>query len=206
MVNQIIQIFLYLDQYLGGIIKSYGIFVYFLLFFVIFLETGFVIIPFLPGDSLLFVAGTFAATGALNLYVLLILFSLAAIIGDTVNYFVGNYFGVKVFSKFINKKYMDKTKDFYHKYGVKTIVICRFVSIIRSMAPFVAGIGQMDYKKFLAYNVIGGLAWVAVFVFGGYFFGTIPLIKNNLTISIIIIIILSMIPAVIEYFKIRKMD
>jgi membrane-associated protein len=206
MVNQIIQIFLYLDQYLGGIIKAYGIFVYFLLFFVIFLETGFVIIPFLPGDSLLFVAGTFAATGALNLYVLLILFSLAAIIGDSVNYFVGNYFGVKVFSKFINKKYMDKTKDFYHQYGAKTIVISRFVPIIRSMAPFVAGMGKMDYKKFLVYNVVGGIAWVAVFVFGGYFFGTIPIIKNHLTISIIIIVILSTIPAVIEFFKFKKMN
>jgi membrane-associated protein len=204
MVSEIISIFLYIDQYLGSLIQNYGILVYFIMFFIIFLETGFVIIPFLPGDSLLFVAGTFAATGALNLSLVLVLLAFAAIIGDSVNYFIGSFFGKRVFSKFINKKYMDKTQDFYNKYGAKTIFIARFVPVIRSMAPFVAGVGKMDYKKFLIYNVVGGITWVITFVLGGYFFGTIPIIKNNLTISIIVIIILSCIPAIIEYFKFRK--
>jgi len=204
MINGILGYILYVDQYIGPLIQNYGLFIYPLFFLIIFMETGFVITPFLPGDSLLFVAGTFAATGALNLSFLLIIFTLAAILGDSVNYWLGSYFGTRFFSKYINKKYLDKTRDFYDRHGPKTIIIARFIPIIRSFAPFVAGIGKMRYSRFFIYNVIGGIAWVLVFVFAGYFFGSIPLIKDNLTIAIIAVIILSFVPAIIEYIKYRR--
>jgi membrane-associated protein len=182
-------------------IQNYGIFVYAIMFVVVFVETGFVVMPFLPGDSLLFVAGTFAAVGSLNVIWLFLLLSFAAIIGDTVNYWVGKYFGEKVFSKFIKKEHLDKTKSFYDKYGKKTIIIARFIPIVRTLAPFVAGVGKMHYSTFLIYNIIGGISWVLIFVFAGYSFGTIPAVKENLSLIILGIIILSIIPAIVEYFR-----
>ncbi|MEK6875609.1 MAG: DedA family protein [Nanoarchaeota archaeon] len=200
----IIDFLLHIDKYLDVFIQNYGSLVYLILFFVIFLETGFVLTPFLPGDSLLFVAGTFAGTGYLNLYLLLIIFSAAAILGDSVNYFIGNYFGEKVFLKFINTKYLEKTKTFYEKYGKKTIVLARFVPIVRTFAPFVAGVGKMRYPVFLWYNIIGGVVWVFLAVFAGYFFGQIPFVEQNLTIFVLLIIFLSFIPIIVEYLRQKK--
>ena len=201
---KIFDIFFNLDKYLSLAIQNYGVFVYLLLFLIIFLETGLVITPFLPGDSLLFVSGALAAAGSLNLAFLLLLMAFAAIIGDTVNYWIGNYFGEKVFSKFIKKEHLERTKSFYEKYGAKTIVLARFVPIIRTFAPFVAGIGKMKYGTFLTYNVIGGISWVVLFVLAGYFFGSIDFVKNNLTIVILLIVVVSIIPIVIEYLKHQK--
>jgi len=201
---KIFDIFFNLDKYLSLAIQNYGVFVYLLLFLIIFLETGLVITPFLPGDSLLFVSGALAAAGSLNLAFLLLLMAFAAIIGDTVNYWMGNYFGEKVFSKFIKKEHLERTKSFYEKYGAKTIVLARFVPIIRTFAPFVAGIGKMKYGTFLTYNVIGGISWVVLFVLAGYFFGSIDFVKNNLTIVILLIVVVSIIPIVIEYLKHQK--
>ena len=195
---------LHLDVYLATIIQSYGNFVYVLLFFIIFIETGFVLTPFLPGDSLLFISGTFASTGALNVYILFLLLSAAAILGDTVNYWIGSYFGEKVFIRFVKQEHLEKTKLFFHHHGKKTIVLARFIPIIRTFAPFVAGIGKMSYLTFLSYNVLGGIAWVAIFVFSGFYFGNILFVKNNLTIIILIIIITSFIPAMLEYYKHKR--
>lgn len=203
MITNIIDFIFHIDKYLNVLIQKYGGLVYLFLFIIISLETGLVITPFLPGDSLLFVAGTFAATGSLNVYMLFLLLSLAAIIGDTVNYWIGNYFGEKIFSKFIKKEHMEKTRSFYDKYGKKTIILARFIPIIRTFAPFVAGIGRMNYLTFLIYNIIGGISWVALFIFAGYFFGAVPFVKDNLTIIILIIIFASFIPAFIEYIKHR---
>ena len=195
---------LHLDVYLATLIQSYGNFVYVLLFFIIFIETGFVLTPFLPGDSLLFISGTFASTGALNVYILFLLLSAAAILGDTVNYWIGSYFGEKVFIRFVKQEHLEKTKLFFHHHGKKTIVLARFIPIIRTFAPFVAGIGKMSYLTFLSYNVLGGIAWVAIFVFSGFYFGNILFVKNNLTIIILIIIITSFIPAMLEYYKHKR--
>ena len=188
MISTIINFVLQIDEYILQLIQSYGGLVYILLFFVIFMETGFVLTPFLPGDSLLFVCGTFAALGSFNIYYLFIILSIAAILGDTVNYFIGNYFGEKVFHRFIKKEHLDKTKSFFERHGKKTIVIARFVPIIRTFAPFVAGVGNMRYRTFLSYNIIGGIKWVVIFLFAGYFFGNIPFVKDNLSLIIILII------------------
>jgi membrane-associated protein len=206
LIFKAVNVFLHIDGYLGALVENYGVFIYPLLFLVIFCETGLVITPFLPGDSLIFAAGTFAGTGALNIAVLFALFAGAAIIGDSVNYFIGSYFGENVFAKsrFFKKEYLQKTKDFYKKYGGKTIVIARFIPIIRTFAPFVAGVGKMDYRKFIMFNVAGGLLWVIIFLFAGYFFGSIPLVKNNLSIVIIAIMILSVTPVVWEYLKHKR--
>lgn len=204
MLKNIADIFFNLDSYIAVAIQSYGVFVYFLIFAIIFIETGLVIMPFLPGDSLLFISGTFSASGALNVYVLFFGLSIAAILGDTINYWLGNYFGEKVFSKFIKKENIEKTKAFYEKHGKKTIILARFVPIIRTFAPFVAGIGKMKYSTFLIYNIIGGISWVALFIFAGYFFGNIPLVKDNLTLVILVIIFVSLIPVVMEYFKNKR--
>jgi len=202
MIAEFIDIILHVDKYLNSIIISYGTLTYLLLFFIIFLETGFVVTPFLPGDSLLFAAGAFAALGSLNISVILIIFIAAAVLGDTVNYWIGNYFGEKVFSsKLVNERYYEKTRDFYRKYGPKTIVLARFVPIIRTFAPFVAGIGKMDYSKFLSFNVIGGILWVLLFTLAGYFFGGINFVRENFSMVIIAIIIISFIPVLIEYIK-----
>ena len=206
MIN-LLQFFLNIDNSIISIIGNYGIFAYFILFLVIFLETGIVVTPFLPGDSLLFAIGTIAASGIINVWVLFVLLSIAAILGDTVNYFLGNYFGERVFLKFrfFNQKHLDRTKTFYEKYGGKTIILARFIPVIRTFAPFVAGIGKMNYPKFLFFNIIGGILWVGLFLFSGYFLGTIPFVKENLTFVVLIIIIASLIPAVIEIIR-HKMN
>jgi len=204
MIQTIIDFILHADVYLASIIQNYGSWVYIFLFLIIFLETGLVIMPFLPGDSLIFVAGTFASTGALNIFFLFFLISAAAILGDTVNYWMGSYFGEKVFSRFIRREHMEKTKMFFHNYGKKTIVIARFVPIVRTFAPFVAGIGKMNYLIFLSYNVIGGILWVVIFVFAGFFFGNIPFVKDNLSVIVLVIIALSVVPFAIEYIRSRR--
>ncbi|MFZ2070646.1 MAG: VTT domain-containing protein [Halobacteriota archaeon] len=199
MLETAIEFILHMDVYLATLIQSYGNFIYILLFFIIFIETGFVLTPFLPGDSLLFISGTFAATDALNVYILFLLLSIAAILGDTINYWIGHYFGEKVFIRFIKQEHLEKTKLFFHHHGKKTIVLARFIPIVRTFAPFVAGIGKMNYFTFLSYNVIGGMAWVAIFVFSGFYFGNIPFVKNNLTIIILLIIITSFILAILVH-------
>jgi membrane-associated protein len=207
-ISQAIDVILHLDKYLSALIQDYGLWTYAILFIIIFLETGFVVTPFLPGDSLLFAAGTFAASGDLNVWWLFFILSAAAVIGDTVNYWIGHFIGPKVFtrekSRFFKKEYLERTHRFYEKYGAETIIIARFVPIIRSFAPFVAGIGSMTYWKFISYNVFGGVGWVAIFVFGGYFFGNIPLVRKNFSLVIIAIIIISTIPAAVEFFRHRR--
>ncbi len=207
-VRWFIDFFLHLDKHLAEVIASYGVYTYALLFVIIFLETGLVVTPILPGDSLLFAAGTFAALGSLNVGVVFVLLTVAAILGDTVNYAIGKYLGPKVFhfpkSRFFNPEHLRKTHAFYEKYGGKTIIIARFVPIVRTFAPFVAGIGAMTYPKFLAYNVIGGVAWVAICVFAGYFFGNLPFVKKNFSLVILAIIVISVLPAVFEYLRHRR--
>jgi membrane-associated protein len=203
-LSSLIDFILHLDKYLNQIIQTYGIWTYLLLFLIIFMETGLVITPFLPGDSLIFAAGAFAAQGSLNIFVLFILLSLAAILGDTVNYWIGHYIGPKAFSgnvRFLKKEYLDRTHAFYEKHGGKTIILARFIPIIRTFAPFVAGIGAMTYSHFIVYNVIGGVMWVALFTFGGYFFGNLPFVKDNFIIVIITIIFISVLPAVFEFVR-----
>ncbi len=204
MINEIVNFFIHLDKNLLIIIQNYGVFTYVILFLIIFCETGLVLTPFLPGDSLLFAAGAIAATNALNVLFLFVLFSFAAILGDTVNYWIGSIIGSRVFhekSRFFKKEYLTRTQNFYEKYGGKTIIIARFIPIIRTFAPFVAGVGKMNYKKFLSYNIIGGLIWVAIFTFAGYYFGSIPFVKNNFSIIIIAIIFISVVPAIVEYVR-----
>ena len=206
-IKFLIDFILHMDVHLNEIISNYGAWTYGILFFVIFLETGFVVTPFLPGDSLLFAAGTFAALGSLNPLYLFLLLTVAAILGDTVNYSIGKYIGPRAFSgdiKFLKQEHLDKTQEFYEKHGGKAIILARFIPIIRTFAPFVAGIGTMKYRKFIAYNVIGGIAWVAVFTFLGYFFGNIEFVKKNFELVIFAIIFISFIPPVLEVLKARK--
>jgi len=206
LILKFIDIIIHLDEYLGQVIQDYGTWTYLFLFLIIFMETGLVVTPFLPGDSLIFAAGTFAGLGDLNPFLLFVLLSLAAIIGDTVNYWIGHYIGPRAFTgnvRFLKKEYLDRTHAFYEKYGGKTIILARFIPIIRTFAPFVAGIGAMTYGKFIAYNVIGGLAWVALFTFGGYYFGGLPFVQDNFTFVILAIIFISVLPAVIEFIKER---
>jgi len=210
MLTKFIDIILHLDKYLNYIIQQFGATTYAILFIIIFAETGFVFTPFLPGDSLLFAAGAFAALGSLNLWVLLIVLFIAAVAGDSVNYWIGHVFGKKLSEKadgrFIKKEYIDKTEAFYQKYGKKTIILARFVPIVRTFAPFVAGIGKMKYGEFFAYNIIGGFAWIFLLTFAGYYFGQIPIVKNNFTAVIMLIILLSILPGIVEFVKhkIRK--
>ena len=205
----LLELFLHLDDYLAQIISQYGVWTYALLFLVIFMETGFVVTPFLPGDSLLFAAGSFAALGVLNPWMLVLLMSLAAILGDSLNYTIGHYIGPKAFSgnvRFLKKEHLDKTHAFYEKHGGVTIILARFIPIVRTFAPFVAGIGAMNYPKFIVYNVIGGVLWVNIFVWLGYFFGNIPFVKENFEITIVLIILISLLPMLYEYIagKMRK--
>lgn len=206
-ISWAIDIFLHLDRHLAEVIRTYGTFTYVLLFLIVFCETGLVVTPILPGDSLLFAAGTFAALGALNIHVLLILLCAAAIGGDTVNYWIGHYTGPKVFkrekSRFFNPEHLRRTHDFYEKYGGKTIIIARFIPIIRTFAPFVAGIGAMSYGRFIAYNVIGGILWPIICLYSGYFFGNLPLVKDNFSLVILAIVFISVLPGFIEYFHQR---
>lgn len=207
-IKTFIDIFMHLDRHLSTIIQSYGVWTYAILFLIIFCETGLVVLPLLPGDSLLFAAGAFAAVGAFDIYWLAILLAIAAILGDTVNYGIGHYLGPRVFSRqdvrFLNREYLDRTHNFYEKYGGKTIIIARFVPIIRTFAPFVAGVGSMTYSRFIAYNIVGGLAWIAIFVAGGYFFGNIPIVRKNFTLVIMAIILISVMPGVIEFLRHRR--
>jgi len=200
----LIDLFLHLDTYLGQIIQTYGIWTYLLLFIVIFMETGFVVTPFLPGDSLIFAAGAFAGLGYLNVAILFVVLSAAATAGDTVNYWIGHFVGPRAFSgniRFLKKEYIDRTHAFYEKHGGKTIIIARFIPIIRTFAPFVAGVGAMTYSKFIVYNVVGGVAWVSLFLFGGYFFGNLPVVQQNFTFVILAIIFISVLPAIIEFIR-----
>jgi membrane-associated protein len=206
-ISHLIDLILHLDKYLGEIIQNYGTWTYLIMFFMIFMETGFVVTPFLPGDSLIFAAGAFAGLGYLKVGILFAVLGLAAIAGDTANYWIGHFIGPRAFSgnvRFLKKEYLDRTHAFYEKYGGKTIILARFIPIIRTFAPFVAGVGAMTYPKFIAYNVIGGLAWVALFTFGGYFFGNLPVVQENFTFVILAIIFISILPAIIEVIRSRQ--
>ena len=206
LITNLIDLFIHLDKHLSVIIENYGFWTYLILFIIIFCETGLVITPFLPGDSLLFAAGAFAALGSLDIRLLLILLILAAIAGDTINYWIGNYIGPRAFSgniRFLKKEYLDRTHAFYEKHGGKTIILARFVPIIRTFAPFVAGVGAMSYGRFITYNIVGGIVWVALFTLAGYFFGNIPAVKDNFSLVIMVIIIISVLPMAAEFLKAR---
>ena len=205
LINTLVEMFLHLDEQLADIISRYGTWTYGILFAIIFMETGLVITPFLPGDSLLFAAGSFAGLGSLNIWLLLILLSIAAIIGDTVNYWIGHYMGDRAYNvKWIKKEYLDRTHAFFEKHGGKTIFLARFVPIVRTFAPFVAGMGHMSYGYFFSYNVFGGLVWVFLFTLMGYFFGNLPFVQQNFELVIIAILLLSVVPIVWEFFKARR--
>jgi membrane-associated protein len=207
LLHRIIDLFLHLDQHLGQLISQYGTWTHLILFLIVFCETGLVITPFLPGDSLLFAAGTFAALGALDLWLIILLLTIAAILGDTVNYWVGAYIGPRVFRwdvRFLRREYLERTHAFYEKHGGKTIILARFVPIIRTFAPFVAGVGAMSYPKFITYNVVGAILWVGLFVLGGYFFGNISVVRENFTLVILAIIALSVMPIALEALRARR--
>lgn len=203
-----VDIFLHLDEHLASVTSQFGIATYFILFLIIFMETGVVVTPFLPGDSLLFAAGAIASAGGLNIVLLFILLAIAAVTGDTVNYWIGYRVGPKVFHikkiPFLKKEHLTRTEEFYEKHGGKTIILARFIPVIRTFAPFVAGVGKMSYGKFLSFNVIGGVSWVTLFVWGGYFFGNLPIVKKNFHFAIIAIVFISILPAVIEYVKHKR--
>ncbi len=195
---------LHLDKYLGQIISTYGTATYIILFIIIFCETGLVFVPFLPGDSLLFAVGAFAALGSLNIFILIVLLIVAAVIGDTVNYWIGRFFGEKIVANPripINQSHIDQTEKFFQKHGGKTIILARFVPIVRTFAPFVAGAGQMSYGKFISYNIIGGILWVLIATLSGYFFGNIPFVKENFSLVIIGVVLVSIIPIIFQFLK-----
>ena len=207
LLSRLIELFRHFDpQHLCDFIKEYGTWTYLILFVIVFCETGLVVTPFLPGDSLLFAAGAVAAMGSLDATWLFVLLSAAAIVGDTVNYWLGNYIGPRAFGgqfRFIKQEHLDRTHRFYEKYGGKTIILARFIPIIRTFAPFVAGIGTMSYGRFIAYNVIGGMAWVAVFVFFGYRFGSIPWVQDHFSVVVVAIIVISVMPMAVELYRAR---
>ncbi len=207
LIKNYIDVMLHLDKHLNGIFQDYGLWIYFILFLIIFCETGLVVTPFLPGDSLLFAVGALAAGNGLKIEWLIPALIVAAVAGDAVNYRIGHYFGPKIFSKksgrFLNRAHLDRTRHFYEKYGGKTIIIARFVPIIRTFAPFVAGIGRMDYWYFTGYNIFGGILWIVSFLAGGYFFGQLPLIKENFTLVILGVIGISLLPMLIEFLRVR---
>lgn len=204
-IKFLIDLFLHLDEYMSQVITQYGVWTYGLLFFVIFMETGFVVTPFLPGDSLLFAAGTFAALGSLNIWLLIGLLIVAAVGGDTVNYWIGHKLGDRAYNtKWIKKEYLDRTHAFFEKHGGKTIVLARFVPIVRTFAPFVAGMGRMTYSYFFSYNVVGGIAWVLLFTLAGFFFGNIPFVQKNFEFVIGAIILISVVPVIWETLKARR--
>jgi membrane-associated protein len=202
-----VDFFLHLDRHLDEIVRSFGSWAYAILFAIIFCETGLVVTPVLPGDSLLFAVGAICALGSLDVMWCFVLLSIAAILGDTVNYWIGHKLGPKVFhsttSRLLNREHLLKTHAFYEKHGGKTIIIARFMPFVRTFAPFVAGIGAMTYPKFIAYNVIGGVAWIGSFIFLGYFFGNIPAVKRNFTVVIFAIVFISILPGIIEYLRHR---
>lgn len=207
-LKQFVDLFLHLDKHLADIINSYGTWTYGILFLIIFCETGLVVTPFLPGDSLLFAAGTFAALGSLELWLLILLLIVAAILGDALNYSIGYRIGARLLqnpkSKIFRKEYIDRTHAFYEKYGGKTIVIARFVPIVRTFAPFLAGVGKMNYWHFAMYNVAGAILWVVVCVLAGYYFGNLPFVRNNFSLVILAIIFISILPGIIEYLRYRR--
>lgn len=208
LIKYFIDFVLHLDTHLHDLVGAYGVWVYVLLFLIVFAETGFVATPFLPGDSLLFAAGAIATAGSLNVGLLIVLLIVAAIVGDMVNYWIGHYIGPKIFRKqkslFFNPEHLEKTNLFFKKYGGKTIIIARFIPIIRTFAPFVAGIGRMSYLRFASYNVLGGGSWVSAFICAGYFFGNLSIIKKNFSLMIVAIIVISMVPVVVEFLKHRR--
>jgi membrane-associated protein len=208
-LRQLIDVFLHLDQHLAQVIEQFGAGSYLILFLIIFAETGLVVTPFLPGDSLLFAAGTFAALGSFDVVLLLGLLIAAAVAGDTVNYWIGARIGERAFSgriRFLKQEHLERTRAFYTRHGGKTIVLARFIPIIRTFAPFVAGVGRMHYPRFLAYNLAGAVLWVALFVLGGYFFGNIPAVRSNFTLVILAIIALSVVPVVVELLRGRRRE
>ena len=208
MISTIIDFILHIDQHLAALSAEYGVWIYAILFLIIFCETGLVVTPFLPGDSLLFAAGGIAALGEMNIHLMVALLLAAAILGDAVNFAIGKYFGARLFanpdSKIFRRAYLDKTHAFYEKHGGKTIIIARFVPIVRTFAPFVAGMGNMHYGRFIRYNIIGAILWVVLFSYAGYFFANIPLVKNNLALVLAAIIVISVLPGVIEVVRARS--
>ncbi len=202
---EILNYLLHLDKNIATIINLFGPFTYAIIFFTIFAETGLVVAPFLPGDSLLFIVGTLAGKGLLEIWSIYFTILIAAILGDTVNYWLGNKIGPKVFSKnnsrIFNKEYLEKTRNFYDKHGGKTIILARFVPLIRTFAPFVAGVGKMRYRTFFFYNIIGAFLWSTIFTFAGYFFGGLPIIRENFEYAVIGVILVSLLPMVVEYIK-----
>jgi membrane-associated protein len=197
---------LHFDEHLTRFVDNYGTLTYLILFVIIFAETGLVVTPFLPGDSLLFAAGAIAAIGSLNIWLLIILLIIAAILGDTVNYWIGDFIGPRAFSgkvPFLQQRHLQRTQEFYDKYGGKTIILARFVPIVRTFAPFVAGVGTMNYSRFLTYNVVGGVVWVLIFTLLGYFFGTLPIVQANFELVVVAIVLLSVLPAVWEFVRER---
>lgn len=207
-VMQIVNLFLHLDEHLGNIIQQFGGFTYVILFAIVFAETGLVVTPFLPGDSLLFVAGTLAGAGHLNIWITYFSLLIAAILGDTVNYWIGHYIGPTVFTKensrIFKKEYLEKTREFYEKHGGKTIILARFFPIIRTFAPFVAGVGKMHYDTFILYNIAGGFLWVTLFTFAGYFFGGLEFVQHNFHYAVVGIIFVSLIPLIYEFISYRR--
>ncbi len=208
MISTIIDFILHIDQHLAALSAEYGVWIYAILFLIIFCETVLVVTPFLPGDSLLFAAGGIAALGEMNIHLMVALLLVAAILGDAVNFAIGKYFGARLFanpdSKIFRRAYLDKTHAFYEKHGGKTIIIARFVPIVRTFAPFVAGMGNMHYGRFIRYNIIGAILWVVLFSYAGYFFANIPLVKNNLALVLAAIIVISVLPGVIEVVRARR--
>lgn len=202
-IKGLIEFVFHIDKHLGALIQYCGAWSYALLFLIVFAETGLVVTPFLPGDSLLFASGAFAAVGSFNIYLLALVLFAAAVIGDSVNYAIGKIFGDRVFekgsSRIFKKEYLERTHRFYEKHGGKTIILARFVPIIRTFAPFVAGVGKMSYPRFFIYNVTGGFLWVALFVFAGFYFGNIPAVKNNFSLVILVIIIISVLPVIVGF-------
>jgi membrane-associated protein len=203
-LKTILEFFLHIDKYLAAIISQYGAATYAILFAVIFMETGFVVTPFLPGDSLLFAAGTFAALGSFDIMLLLFLLIAAAFLGDTVNYWIGHFIGPVAFEKdnrFFKKEHLMKAQHFYEKHGGIAIVVARFIPIVRTFAPFVAGISKMNYFQFLFYNLIGGLVWVGAFTLAGYFFGNVPIVRENFHYAMVVIVLVSVLPMLLEWYK-----
>lgn len=209
LIQHFIDLVMHLDKHLGNVMQNYGNLTYLILFLIIFCETGLVVTPFLPGDSLLFATGALAAsTGALNVFLVFLILSTAAVLGDTVNYWIGFLVGPKVFqyesTRFLKKEHLERTHKFYEKYGAKTIILARFVPIVRTFAPFVAGVGTMSYLTFITFNVVGGVTWIALFTFGGFKFGNLPVVKENFTFVIIAIIFMSLMPVLYEVWKHRR--
>jgi membrane-associated protein len=207
LLKTFVDLFLHLDTHLSQVIAEYGTWTYLILFLIVFCETGLVVTPFLPGDSLLFAAGTFAALGQLDLWVMILLLASAAVLGDTVNYWVGAAIGPRAFSgdlRFLKKEHLDRTRAFYEKHGGKTIILARFVPIVRTFAPFVAGVGTMSYRHFLLYNIAGAVLWVGLLVPAGYFFGNIPVVRENFTIVILAIVAISVMPMAVEALRGRR--